>query len=284
MREPRQFVLMLLLACLVLALPGVWAAELQPVPAYTSRVTDNTQSMAAEDIAQLESQIAAFEARKASQIALLIVPTTAPETIEQFSLRVAEAWKLDRKGVDDGVLVIVAKDDRTLRIEVGYGLEGALNDATARRIIDEIMVPHLRMGYVFNASQDGLRAIMRVIDGEALPPPAPAKAEDGHGIPPEEFPLYFLMLLALIITGVVVRKRFGRLITGTTCGLLAGGWTWFFTESIGATGGTLFLVLVGVALSDGSSGSGGSSGRSSSGGSSGGGGGSFGGGGSSGRW
>ena len=153
MREPRQFVLMLLLACLVLALPGVWAAELQPVPAYTSRVTDNTQSMAAEDIAQLESQIAAFEARKASQIALLIVPTTAPETIEQFSLRVAEAWKLGRKGVDDGVLVIVAKDDRTLRIEVGYGLEGALNDATARRIIDEIMVPHLRMGYVFNASQ-----------------------------------------------------------------------------------------------------------------------------------
>ena len=107
------------------------------VPPLTGRVVDQTGTLSGGDIAALTQTLKDFEARKGSQIAVLIVPTTEPETIEQFSIRVAEAWKIGRKKIDDGALLVVAKNDRRLRIEVGYGLEGALTDATAKRIIDE---------------------------------------------------------------------------------------------------------------------------------------------------
>jgi uncharacterized protein len=266
----------------VLLLVGcAFAAEPLAVPAFKP-VTDLTGTLEKDHITQLESAIAAFEQRKGSQIAVLMVPSTAPETIEQFSLRVAETWKIGRKGADDGVLLTIARNDRTLRIETGYGLEGALNDATARRIIDEIMAPALREGNYFGATQAGVQKIMQVIDGESLPPPA-AAVSDGHGISPDDFPFYFLTILGVIFTGLFVRKRFGRLLTGTVCALVAGGMTWHFTEAIIATGGMMFIVLVGVALADGGSGGGSGSSRGSSSRSSGGGG-SFGGGGSSGRW
>lgn len=143
------------------------------------------------------------------------------------------------------------------------------------------MVPHLREGRFFSAAQAGLQQITRVIDGEALPPPA-ADA-DGHGISPDEFPFYFLTVLGIIFGGLLVRGRFGRLITGATSSLLVGVLTWIFTESIGATGGMIFMVLVGVALADGGgSGRGGGFSRGSGGYPGGGGG--FGGGGASGRW
>src|SRR3979411_3004321 len=116
------------------------------VPPLTGRVVDQTGPLASGDIAALQQTLQNFEARKGSQVAVLIVPTTAPETIEQYSIRVAEAWKIGRRKVDDGALVVVAKDDRKLRIEVGYGLEGALNDATAKRIIDEVITPRFRSG------------------------------------------------------------------------------------------------------------------------------------------
>src|SRR5574340_907947 len=116
------------------------------VPPLKSRVTDLTGTLSANEAVQLEQKLAAFEEKKGSQIAVLIVPTTQPETIEQYAIRVAEAWKLGRKGVDDGVLLLIAKNDRTLRIEVGYGLEGVLPDAIAKRIIDELIVPAFRQG------------------------------------------------------------------------------------------------------------------------------------------
>ena len=116
------------------------------VPPLKARVTDLTGTLSASEANQLEQKLAAFEAKKGSQIAVLIVPTTQPETIEQYSIRVAEAWKLGRKGIDDGALLLIAKQDRTVRIEVGYGLEGVLPDAIAKRIIEETIVPKLRQG------------------------------------------------------------------------------------------------------------------------------------------
>ena len=116
------------------------------VPTLAARVTDLTATLSAAEKQQLEASLAQFEAKKGAQIAVLIVPTTQPETIEQYGIRVAEAWKLGRKGVDDGALLLVAKEDRSLRIEVGYGLEGVLNDATAKRIVAEIIVPYFKRG------------------------------------------------------------------------------------------------------------------------------------------
>src|SRR6185503_17049933 len=122
--------------------------------------------------AALEQMLQAFEARKGSQIAVLMVRTTGGEPIEQFALRVAEQWKLGRKGVDDGALLVVAKDDRAMRIEVGYGLEGALNDATAKRIVSDVITPRFREGDFFGGLSAGVDRMIRVIDGEALPAPA----------------------------------------------------------------------------------------------------------------
>src|SRR5882672_3064518 len=133
----------------VLALAMVWACAALAdvaVPPLTGRVVDQTGTLSSGDIASLTQSLKGLEARKGSQIAVLIVPTTAPETIEQYSIRVAETWKIGRKKIDDGALVVVAKDDRKLRIEVGYGLEGALTDVTSKRIIDEIITPRFRNG------------------------------------------------------------------------------------------------------------------------------------------
>src|SRR3979411_3047383 len=116
------------------------------VPPLTGRVVDQTGTLSSGDIASLTQTLRSLEARKGSQIAVLIVPTTEPETVEQYSIRVAEAWKIGRRKIDDGALVVIAKNDRKLRIEVGYGLEGALNDATTRRIIDEVITPNFRAG------------------------------------------------------------------------------------------------------------------------------------------
>src|SRR6201746_2696379 len=116
------------------------------VPPLSGRVVDQTGTLSSGDIAALTQTLKDLESRKGSQIAVLIVPATEPETIEQYSIRVAEAWKIGRRRIDDGALVVVAKNDRKLRIEVGYGLEGALNDATTRRIIDEVITPKFRAG------------------------------------------------------------------------------------------------------------------------------------------
>ena len=133
----------------LLALLVCWAfaaAADVAVPPLSGRVVDQTGTLSAGDISSLTQTLKDLETRKGSQVAVLIVPTTAPETIEQYSIRVAEAWKIGRKKIDDGALLVVAKDDHKLRIEVGYGLEGALTDVTASRIIDEIIVPKFRSG------------------------------------------------------------------------------------------------------------------------------------------
>ena len=136
-------------------------------------MVDQTGTLAAGDIASLTQTLRDLETRKGSQIAVLIVPTTDGEAIEQFSLRVAEAWKIGRKKIDDGALLVIAKNDRRLRIEVGYGLEGALTDATTKRIIDEDITPKFKAGDFAGGVSAGVDRMIRVIDGEKLPEPEP---------------------------------------------------------------------------------------------------------------
>src|SRR3979409_822345 len=148
------------------------------VPPLVGRVVDQTGTLSSGEIDSLQQTVRNFETRKGSQVAVLIVPTTAPETIEQYSIRVAEAWKIGRNRIDDGALVVVAKDDRKLRIEVGYGLEGALNDATAKRIIDEVITPKFRSGDFAGGIFAGVYRIIAVVDGEKLPAPEARRQQD----------------------------------------------------------------------------------------------------------
>src|SRR6201990_857171 len=168
----RAFVLALLLCWAQLAFADV------AVPPLTGRVVDITNTLSSSDIAAQSQRLADLQRRKGSQVAVLIVPTTAPETIEQFSIRVAEAWKIGRRKGDEGARRVVAKDDHKLRIEVGYGLEGALTDVTARRIIDEVIVPRFKEGDFAGGISDGVTRMIGVIDGEPLPAPKP---EASHG-------------------------------------------------------------------------------------------------------
>jgi uncharacterized protein len=285
----------------LLALMLCWAfAALADVavPPLTGRVVDKTATLSSSDIASLDQTLKDFEARKGSQVAVLIVPTTQPETIEQFSLRVAEAWKIGRKKIDDGAILVVAKDDRKLRIEVGYGLEGALTDVTAKRIIDEVITPKFRSGDFAGGISDGVYRILRVIDGEPLP--APARQQQSTGLLDNLDPFNPLLIFGLLFVGGIFRQIFGRLFGSLATGGVAAGLLWLIAASLAlsAIGGFIvFLVamLTDVMTSSGgpgrgggwvSSGGGGFSGGSSSsdGGGFSGGGGSFGGGGASGSW
>jgi len=156
------------------------AQDVQSVPELHARVTDQTATLTPPQRASLEAKLAALEQRKGAQVAVLIVPTTQPETIEQYATRVFDAWKLGRRGVDDGVLVIVAKNDRHVRIEVAYGLEGAIPDAAAKRIAHDYMSAHFVHGDFAGGLDAGVDALTALIDDEALPAP-PASAPSSHG-------------------------------------------------------------------------------------------------------
>src|SRR5437764_2419231 len=189
-------------AC-ILALVMCWAVAAPAdvaVPPLSGRVVDQTGTLSSGDIASLTQTLKNLEARKGSQLAVLIVPTTEPETIEQYSIRVAEAWKIGRKKIDDGALLVVAKNDRKLRIEVGYGLEGALNDVTARRIIDEVITPRFRSGDFAGGISAGVDRIVRLIDGEKLPAPETRQGQNSN-LPRTIDPLDPFLIFALFIVG-----------------------------------------------------------------------------------
>lgn len=260
------------------------------VPPLTGRVTDQTATLSAEQKAALEQTLQMFETKKGSQIAVLLIPSSGSETIEQYALRVAEQWKLGRKNVDDGAILVVAKNDRALRIEVGYGLEGALNDATSKRIISEIILPRFKQGDFAGGITAGIDQIIRVIDGEPLPAPTGKPAGDTTGMQ-QYIPVLFI--LALVI-GAVLRSVLGRflgaLVTGGAVAVVA----WLFAGAvfIALIAGVMALVFTLLSGSMGRLGGGGYGGGFATGmrngGGSGsvfsGGGGSFGGGGASGRW
>jgi uncharacterized protein len=263
------------------------------VPPLSGRVVDQTGTLSGSDISALNRTLRDLEARKGSQVAVLIVPTTAPETIEQYSIRVAEAWKIGRKKIDDGALLVVAKNDRHLRIEVGYGLEGALTDVTSKRIIDEIIVPKFRSGDFAGGISAGVERIVAVINGEPLPAPEPPHWQSpvlGNSIDP----LNPFVIVAVLAVAGILRAVLGRLIGSAATGGLVGFLAWLFVGSIAASAivGIVAFVFafVGdmVPLTGGGGryrgGSGGWSGGGSSGGGFSGGGGSFGGGGASGNW
>jgi uncharacterized protein len=266
------------------------------VPPLQTRVTDLTGALSAASVAELERQLAAFEAKKGAQIAVLMVPTVQPETIEQYAVRAFEQWKLGRKGVDDGVLLVIARDDRKLHIEVGYGLEGALTDATSKRIISDDIVPQFRQGDFSAGVVAGVSRIMRVIDGEALPPPAAApRSGPGNLSFNPEWLIAGFVLFSMINHGL--RAVMGRLAAAGVMGGLFGFVIWLAVSSvIGASiAGVIAFIFSLAAGSRGISGggyggyggyggSGGGGSWSSGGGGFGGGGGRSGGGGASGSW
>lgn len=254
-----------------------------PVPPLQHRVTDLTGTLTAQQQSELEANLAAFEARKGSQIAILLVPTTQPEDIAQYAIRVVESWKLGRKGVDDGVLVLLAKNDRKSRIEVGYGLEGALNDATAKRILMEIMAPHFKRGDFHGGLTAGVSRIEAVIDGEPLP--EPEQRSISHGGFDYLMPIFF----AGLVIGAILRSIFGGFVGGVLNGGIMAGLMWILG------GGLLFALFIGLVVflftlvgglsgGHGGGGYGWGGGSGGSGGGFSGGGGGFGGGGASGDW
>jgi uncharacterized protein len=270
------------------------------VPPLTGRVVDQTGTLSSGDIATLTQTLRNFEARKGSQIAVLIVPTTAPETIEQYSIRVADAWKVGRKKVDDGAILVVAKDDRKLRIEVGYGLEGALTDVTAKRIIDEVITPKFRNNDFAGGISAGVNQIIRVVDGEPLP--APRQQRQDSSLTELIDPFNPFVIIGVLVLGAFLRSALGRLFGSLATGGLVGLLAWSIVGSlvVAIVAGLIasFFTMLSDGLASpgpgrtggwsggGSYGGGSYSGGSSSSDSGGfsGGGGSFGGGGASGNW
>jgi len=273
------------------------------VPPLTGRVVDQTGTLSSGDVASLTQTLKDLEARKGSQIAILIVPTTGEETIEQFSICVAEAWKIGRKKIDDGALLVIAKNDRHLRIEVGYGLEGALTDATTRRIIDEVITPKFKAGDFAGGVRAGIERMIRVIDGEKLPAPEP---EHWQAPGPLDDVANPFVIFGLIILASVLRSALGPLVGALATGGIVGVVAWFVAGSLAASILLAVIAFVVTLLASnmvaspsigrgrygrsggwvvGSGGGGGSwSGGSDSDGGFSGGGGSFGGGGASGSW
>ena len=276
----------LLLAC-ALGWSALATAQV-PAPPLTGHVIDQTGTLTAEQTASLEQTLTAFEARKGSQLAVLMVASTAPEEVEQFALRVAEKWKLGRKKVDDGAILVVAKNDRAVRIEVGYGLEGALNDLTSKRIISETVLPRFKAQDFYGGITAGVGQMISVVDGEPLPEPSNAPARS-IGSVQQYAPVLFILALAV---GGVLRAGLGKvpgsLVTGGVVAVIA----WFVVGAVSMALGAGVIALFVTLLGGGMGGRGmgglggyyGGGGRGGGGGGFSGGGGGFGGGGASGRW
>ena len=298
---------LLLMALVCSWLPAsILAQSVLPVPVLSARVIDQTGTLDAAQLAALSERLAALEKDRGAQVVVLMVPTTAPEDIASYANRVANSWKIGRRDVGDGVLLIVAKDDRQLRIEVAKTLEGAIPDLAAKRIIDGAITPGLRQGDFAGALSAGVEQIAALIAGEALPAPAqPDRGPSGRGLGQWSdllvFAVFALPIAAAILRQVMGRKL-GTLATGAGAGLLA----YFVSTSliiaviagVIGLGYALFSAFAAPMMGGGSRGglrgpggwsSGGSRGGWGGGGGGGGGfssggGGNFGGGGASGRW
>ena len=212
------------------------------VPKFEALVIDLTGTLTAAQQSALDEKLTSFQARKGSQIALLILPTTQPEDIAQFGIRVADAWKVGRRNVDDGAIFIVAKEDRAMRIEVGRGLEGVLTDATTSRILNDTVVPLLKQGDFVGGITAGLDQVLKVVDGEPLPEPDRAwEPEGGSGAP-----LPFLLFAGFIALNFL-RSFVGRAPLALIAGLGGGVVTWWLTSRVPLSAGIgvgLFLLML----------------------------------------
>lgn len=264
-------------------------AAVLPVPALEARVTDRTQTLTATELRALEDKLASFERAKGVQLAVLMVASTGDETIDQYGIRVVEQWQLGRAEVDDGVLFLVARDDRRMRIEVGYGLEGVLTDALSRRILDDRVKPYFRNGDYYTGIASGVDAMIAAINLEPLPPPPARRA----AVRPDAAPRWVPLIVGGVMVSVVLRMLVGRVVGAAGASGLAAVVTGL-SMGLGAAlmVGLAVLVLAlmfgsgrGLGGRRGGFGSGGFGGGGSFGGGGfSGGGGSFGGGGSSGSW
>jgi uncharacterized protein len=274
---------------------------LAPIPQVRARVTDITGTLNAAERSALEAKLAAFEQQTGGQLAVLLVPTTQPEPIEAYTIRVAEAWKIGRKGQDNGALLVVAKDDRKLRLEVGYGYEGVLTDAMSKRIIAETIAPFFRQGQFAAGINAGVDRIIGVIgkDPSAVAPPSrstPKRPQAGIDFGS----LLVFLLIALPILGSLLRRIFGKVggatvgagIVGTGAAVLGGSILIGVVAAIVAWALLLFIGMGSGLVASGRRGSGPGpwigggwgGGGGGGGGGWGGGGGGFGGGGASGGW
>jgi uncharacterized protein len=303
MRRLRAFgaAFALLAASAAFAQPSTWeptSEGLAPIPALRARVTDETATLSGADRQALETKLADWEQRSGNQLVVLLVPSTKPEPIEAYSIRVAEAWKIGRKGQDNGALFVVAKEDRKMRIEVGYGLEGVLTDATSRRIIAEDVAPLFRQNRFAAGINAGVDRIIAVVgSGEPLQPPRATSGRRDTGFDFQT--LLVLVLVGVPILGSILRRVLGRLLGSTVGGGIVGAGAWLLAGSVAiaiGAGVIAFLIMLLVSVGGGIGrrggvwiptgggwGGGGGFGGGGGGGFSGGGG-SFGGGGASGGW
>ena len=276
------------------------AQDVLPVPALSGRVIDQTGTLAAADVQALTDQLASIEQARGSQIVVLIVASTQPEDIAAYAQRVADTWKIGRRAVGDGVLVVVAKNDRRVRIEVAKALEGAIPDLAASRIIGETITPAFKAGDFAGGLKAGVARLDARIAGEDLPAPERKAGGRGDGFDWQDLAVFLFVgapIVGAVLTAVLGRKL-GALATGGAIGTLG----WWLTASlvVGTLAAVVALVLVAVLgvgsragigrgrggpIVWGGHGSGWGGGRGGGGGGfSSGGGGNFGGGGASGSW
>lgn len=228
------------------------AQQLAPIPPLDSPVVDTTGTLDAAQKQALEQQAVALQQRKGAQLQILIVPSTQPEDIAQYSTRVFDQWAIGRKGVDDGVLLLVAKDDRRVRIEPGYGLEGAIPDAIANRVIQEYLVPHFRQNDYAGGITAASGVLVKIIDGEELPAPVSSN-RDGGGSGGDSIFLFAIMIGVFASTFMrMLLAKLPRPIRGVVSGLIAGAAGWLLLSVLG--GGIAALVAFLLSLGKGSSG------------------------------
>lgn len=211
------------LLCLIWALTA--AQGLLPVPELRARVMDQTGTLDQATLAALDARLTAFEQEHGAQVVVLMVATTAPEDIADFTQRLGDAWKIGRKDVGDGLLFVIAKDDRRMRIAPAKRLEGAIPDLLARRILDQSVAPAFRQGDYAKGIQGGLDQILALISGEALP--APNGSASGDDMPWQDL-LIFAAFALPIISGVL-RGIFGNRLGSVLTGVAAAGMTWHLT-------------------------------------------------------
>jgi uncharacterized protein len=293
----------LLLIVLGLSLPAHIAAaadDLVKIPALTARVTDLTNTLSTAERQALETKLAAWETQTGNQLAVLMLPSTKPEAIASFGIRLAEAWKIGRKGKDNGAVFIIAKDDRKSRIEVGYGLEGVLTDVTSRRILAETVAPYFKNNQFAQGIDAGVDQIIAVVNkGEPLAdaPPVQSQSPPRHSGGGISFDTIFILLFVVVpVVGGILRRMFGKAIGSTVGAGIIGAAAWFFAGSlliaiIAAV--VAFIVMIAFGMGGGLigrgggvfiPGGGGGGGFGGGGGGFSGGGGGFGGGGASGDW
>jgi uncharacterized protein len=245
-------VAVLTLALLLGAVVAPMARAQVPLPPFDALVQDFTGTLTASQQASLDEKLTAFQSRKGTQVALLIIPTTQPEDIAQFGVRLAEAWKIGRKGVDDGAILIVAKDDHAMRIEVQYGLEGVLTDITSSRIINDTIAPLFKQGDFFGGVNAGLDQMLKVIDGEPLPPPDQSWKRDAPSLP---WPMLIFGGVALMS---FLRPLIGRAPAAGVIGLGGGALIYWLTARVfEALGASLVLFVLGLLFGFGGIGRGG---------------------------